>query len=68
MKKEKQPKKPKAKVIGQSKNVFNLLAICMTALNKANLHEQAKEMQAKILACSDYDEAIVVLSAYCELY
>lgn len=68
MPKEKKTKKPKAKVVGQNKNIFNLLSICMTSLRKSGLHEKSQEMQNKILASSDYDESIKIMSEYCELY
>lgn len=62
-----QIKKPKAKLVGQDGNVFNLIAICSAALRKAGLKEQVKEMQSRILRSNSYDAAIGIMSEYCEL-
>ena len=61
-------KKPKAKVIGQDGNVFNLIAICTKALKKAGQNEAVKEMQNKVFQADSYHSAIAVMSEYCELY
>lgn len=58
--------KPKAKVIGENGNVFNLLGICTKVLRANNQNEQAKEMSAKIFTCSSYDEALQMMSEYVE--
>lgn len=58
--------KPKAKVIGENGNVFNLLGICTKALRANNQAAQAKEMSAKIFTCGSYDEALQMMSEYVE--
>jgi len=60
-------KKPKAKITGKDGNVFNLVGICVNALKKANLNEQAKEMQSKVFKSHSYEDAIDVMGEYCEL-
>jgi len=59
--------KPKAKVVGQDGNVFNLIGICAKALKKANQADKAEEMQGKIFNCGSYDEALVIMAEYCDL-
>lgn len=59
--------KPKAKVLGQDGNVFNLLAICSKSLKRAGQTDQAKEMTEKVFASGSYDEALQIMGQYCEL-
>ena len=61
-------KKPKAKLIGQDGNVFNLIGICSQALNKAGQKDKVKEMQERIFKSGSYDEALRIMSDYCKLY
>lgn len=58
-------KKPQAKLIGQDGNVFNLMGICSQALKKAGQRDKVKEMQERIFKS---DEALSIMSDYCELY
>ena len=60
--------KPKAKVIGEDGNVFNLIAICSKALKRAKQQDKAKEMQDRVFGCGSYDEALTIMGEYCELY
>jgi hypothetical protein len=60
-------KKPKAKVIGENGNVFNLIAICGLSLKKVGQEEKYSEMKQKIFKCHSYDEALMIMSDYCEL-
>lgn len=59
--------KPTAKVIGQDSNVFVTLGICSKALKKAGQHEQAREMQSKVMDSGSYNEALAIMMEYCEL-
>ena len=59
--------KPMAKVIGEDGNVFNLIGICTSALKRAKMQDEAKEMQNRILKCASYEEALCIMSEYCEL-
>ena len=61
------PKKPKAKVIGQDGNVFNLIGICQRALIKAKQDGKSKEMRERVFNSKSYDEALVIMAEYCEL-
>lgn len=60
-------KKPYAKVIGENGNVFNLMAICSTALKEDGQREAAKEMVDKIFTAGSYEEALQIMGEYCEL-
>lgn len=64
----KETKKPKAKIVGQDGNVFNLIAICSKALKKAGLHTEAKEMTQRCFGAQSYHSAIGIMGEYCELY
>ena len=60
-------KKPIAKVLGKDGNVFNLIGICGRALKQAGQREKITEMQSRIFSCSSYDNALSIMSEYCEL-
>lgn len=60
-------KKPIAKIVGQDGNVFNLIGICAKALRAAGMNDKVKEMQEKIFAAKSYDEALSIMSEYCDL-
>jgi hypothetical protein len=59
--------KPIAKVIGKDGNVFNLIGICGRALKQAGQREKISEMQSRIFSCGSYDNALSIMSEYCEL-
>lgn len=60
-------KKPKARVLGEDGNVFNLISICSSALKKANQSEKIKGMCDKVFDAKSYEESLRILSEYCEL-
>jgi len=59
-------KKPKAKLVGTDGNVFNTLGICAKALRTAGLTEESKEMTEKVFKARSYDEALHIMSEYCQ--
>lgn len=59
--------KPIAKVTGEDGNVFATLSICVTALKKAKMRVEADELSKKVFKAGSYDEALAVMSEYCEL-
>ena len=59
--------KPKAQVLGQDGNVFNLVGICSKALKRAGQSEQANQMTQKVFASGSYDEALEIMGEYCDL-
>lgn len=60
-------KKPTAKLVGQDGNVFNLIGICSKALKKAGMQDKAKEMAERCFQAKSYDEALQIMSDYCDL-
>lgn len=60
-------KKPKANVLGENGNVFNLTAICCRALKRAGLEEKAKELRTRVFAAQSYDESLRIMADYCDL-
>lgn len=63
----KQIKKPTVQLTGQDGNVFNLLSICVRALKRNQQHDEASELQRRVLSCGSYDEALVLMNQYCEV-
>lgn len=61
-------KKPKAKVIGQDGNIFNLIGICRRALYDAGLKAEGEELMKRVMASESHDEALNIMGEYCELY
>lgn len=59
--------RPKAKVIGENGNVFNVLAIASRALKSAGDPQSAREMSSRVLASSSYDQALKIISEYVEM-
>ena len=59
--------KPIAKVLGEDGNVFNLIGICGRALKKAGQKDKITEMQSRIFSSGSYDNALSIMSEYCEL-
>ena len=58
--------KPKAKLIGENGNIFNLMALASRALKEAGMKEKADEMVEKITQSKSYDEALQVMMEYVE--
>ncbi len=63
-----QLKKPTVKLVGKDGNVFNLLSICVNALNKAKQKQQAKELTEKVFSSGSYHEALGLMCQYCEVH
>ena len=61
-------RKPKAKLIGENGNVYNLMAICSQALKQAGMNNEAKEMCEKIkTSAKSYNEALSIMTDYCDV-
>ena len=54
--------KPKVKLVGEDGNVYNLLAICTSALKQAGQHEEANELKRRVMSCGSYSEPFYDLS------
>lgn len=60
-------KKPIAKVIGKDGNVLSVLAVCSKALKNAGQIDKSKELTEKVFASKSYNEALSIMSEYCDL-
>ena len=56
--------KPICKLTGQDGNVFNIIGLVKSALNKAGLKIEAEEFQDKALSASSYDEVLQLCHEY----
>jgi hypothetical protein len=54
-------------LVGEDGNIFNLMGIASKAMKKAGQSEEAKEMTEKIFTSGSYDEALSIISQYCEV-
>jgi len=59
--------KPKVKLSGKDSNIFNLLGICTLALKNAGLRDEAKELTNKVFASGSFDEALALMTEYCDV-
>lgn len=59
--------KPKAKLVGEDGNVFNLVVIARRALIRAWMIEEAKEMQDKVFKSVDYYNALNTIMDYVDV-
>ena len=64
----KETKKPKAKLIGENGNIFNLMGIAGVALRKEGMVDQIKEMNNRIWESHSFDEALAIIMEYVEVY
>jgi hypothetical protein len=60
--------KPKCKLVGTDGNVFALGGRVMSALRKAGQADKATEFSKKLFQCGSYDEALVLMQEYVEVY
>jgi hypothetical protein len=58
--------KPKAKVIGENGNVFNILAIASLALKHGGERDLAAEMRERVFEAKSYDESLSIMQEYVE--
>lgn len=60
-------KRPKAKLIGEDGNIFNLMGIASKELKQAGYPDEANEMFNRITnGAESYDEALLIISQYVE--
>lgn len=60
-------KKPSVKLIGSDGNIFNIMGICSAALKKSGMKKEADEMINRVFNSSSYNEAISIISEYCDV-
>lgn len=60
--------KPRCKLIGTDGNVFALAGRVSRTLKKAGMVEKAKEFTEKLKQCRSYDDALMLMDEYVEIY
>ena len=61
-------KRPKVKLTDENGNVFNLLGICVKALKKEGMKDEAFELTKKVFHSTSYEDALSIMNQYCETY
>ncbi len=56
--------KPVCSLIGQDRNIFNLMGIASRMLKQNGMAEEAQEMRKRITASGSYDEALNIIGEY----
>lgn len=56
--------KPDCKLIGEDRNIFNLMARASRTLRENDLSEEAKEMRERITSSGSFDEALCIIGEY----
>jgi hypothetical protein len=60
-------RKPKVQLTGTDGNVFALAGKVSFALKRAGQDAQAKEFTHRLWECGSYDEALALMTEYCEV-
>lgn len=60
--------KPKCALIGEDRNIFNLMGIASKTLKRNDMREEAAEMCNRITSeAKSYDEALMIIDEYVEI-
>lgn len=59
--------KIKVKLTGQDGNIFSLVGVAAKALRKNKRNDEAKKMTSEVWDSESYDEALSIISNYCEI-
>lgn len=60
--------KPKCKLIGKDGNIFNLMGLASKALRDAGMGQEAKDMIKEVTEQESYEDALVVIMDYVDVY
>lgn len=60
------PVKPKMELSGRDGNIFSIMGTASQLLQMAGMHDQNREMIDRVTSCSDYDQALHIISEYVE--
>ena len=63
---ERQPQRPKMKLLGQDGNIYAILARASMCLKEAGMQDQIDEMFQRCAASGDYHKALNIISEYVE--
>lgn len=58
--------RPKAKIIGEDSNIFNIMGIASNSLKNAGFKDEANEMFKRVTESGSYDEALGIIMEYVE--
>jgi len=56
--------KPDCALLGQDRNVFNLIGLAARTLRQNGLHDQSKEMTGRAFGSDSYDQALGIITEY----
>lgn len=59
--------KPKAKLIGENGNIFNLMRIAVEALKANGQYEDAEKLIEDVKSSGSYDKALFVIGSYVDI-
>ena len=60
--------KPGCKLIGEDGNIYNLCAIASSTLKSNNMYADADEMWKRVQKSGSYEEALMIISDYVNIY
>ena len=60
------PAKPKMELLGRDGNIFSIMGTASQLLQMAGMNDQNREMIDRVTSCSDYDQALHIISEYVE--
>ena len=63
---EQRPAKPKMALAGRDGNIFSIMGTASQLLQMAGMHDQNREMIDRVTSCSDYNQALHIISEYVE--
>ena len=58
--------KPKMELLGRDGNIFSIMGTASQLLQMAGMNDQNREMIDRVTSCSDYDQALHIISEYVE--
>ncbi len=60
--------KPRAKLIGEDSNIFNLLGIASRVLKEAGHFDEEANMQRRVFHSTSFDDALAIIQEYVDAY
>ena len=63
---EQRPTKPRMALVGRDGNIFSIMGTASQLLQMAGMHDQNREMIDRVTSCSDYNQALHIISEYVE--
>lgn len=59
--------KPIVQLTGEDGNIFNLMGLASRALKRAGQATQAREMLDRVMSSKSYEDALNIISDYCDI-